>query len=381
VSHEVPIPFLRPEVPPIDAVLTYFRRSEDAGYYSNGGPCVRLLTERLDRYLGGAVRCVPVANCTLGLMVAMRAAFGVGDRTRLVVTPSFTFPATACAVEWAGFRPLFADVDAESWHLAPEAVERALSRYGDRIAGVLACSTFGTAPSRATRRAWREVCRKQGVPLVVDSAAGFGAVDDAGDRLGTSGDTEVFSFHATKPFAIGEGGVVATGDEELAQRVQRLVNFGIGDEPSVSESVGLNAKLSEVHAATALAALDLYDGVLECRRRAAESAIDALEVLGVSRQAGSEGSTWQFVPARMPTSAARDGALAAAPELGVQARAYFSPALHHQPAFADRPVEGPLEATDRVAARALSLPLVRGKDERRRLVEVVSRGLERVGAC
>ena len=323
-----------------------------------------------------------MANCTLGLMVAARAAFGppAGER-RLVLTPSFTFPATACAVRWAGFTPLFAEVEAASWHLDPVALETALDAFGERVAGVMACSTFGAAPPPETRDGWRSACRAHGTPLVVDSAAGFGAVDRDGRRLGSLGDTEVFSFHATKPFAIGEGGAVFTADPELAARLRRLINFGIGDEPSVAETIGLNAKLSELHAATGLAALDRYDGVLARRRTAAAGMLSELQSLGAVGQAGAAGSTWQFLGVQLESGHARDAALRSARESNVQARTYFCPPLHRQPAFSREPAADRLAVTDRIAERALSLPLADDAETLARVTQVVARGAERVGAC
>src|SRR5581483_4559344 len=148
----------------------------------------------------GARSCVPVGNCTSGLMVAMRVLFGEPRAAcNLVAVPSFTFTASACAIRWAGFEPLFVDIDPDSWQLDPLALARALEDHRGSVAGVLGCSTFGTAPPGAVRAGWRGLCAEHELPLLIDSAAGFGALDDEGRPLGSHGDTEVFSFHATKP--------------------------------------------------------------------------------------------------------------------------------------------------------------------------------------
>ena len=139
------IRFQSPEMPPFEAIEAYFRRSRDAAWFSNAGPCHELLRERIGDYLGG-LRCVPTGNATLALMLALRALLGPPRPGALVVVPSFTFVATVDAILWCGFEPLFADVDPESWHLAPEALDGALASRADQVAGVLACSAFGTAP-------------------------------------------------------------------------------------------------------------------------------------------------------------------------------------------------------------------------------------------
>ena len=111
------VPYQRPWLPPGDRILEYYRLAEEARFYSNGGPCVQLLEQRLSERLGG-VHCVVLANCTLAIALALRAALdGPG---RLVATPAYTFTATACAIRWAGFEPLFVDVEPDGWQLDPE---------------------------------------------------------------------------------------------------------------------------------------------------------------------------------------------------------------------------------------------------------------------
>ena len=212
---------------------------------------------------------------------------------KLIAVPSFTFTATACAIRWAGFEPLFVDIEPDSWQLAPEALAQALDRYEGCVAGVLGCSTFGTAAPTAVRDRWRRLCADADMPLLIDSAAGFGGLDDGGRPLGAQGDTEVFSFHATKPFAIGEGGAVVTSDPDLAERITRLINFGIDPETRTSATVGLNAKMSELHAATGLAMLDRFTDVLDRRRATARQLQALFSSQPLTYQAGSDSSTWQ----------------------------------------------------------------------------------------
>jgi dTDP-4-amino-4,6-dideoxygalactose transaminase len=350
------IRFQAPQLPPVAAVAAYFARAEEARWYSNRGPCHELLVERLEAYLGG-VRCVPVANATLGLMLGLRALVGAaGEGRREVLMPSFTFAATINAVLWAGLEPVFVDVEPRSWHLDPAALAEALEAHGGSVAAVLACSTFGTPPPAAQRAAWEDAARAAGVPLLVDSAAGFGAVGDDGEVLARQGDMEVFSFHATKPFAIGEGGVVTTTDDELARRLLRLANFGF-DDGVVETDAGLNAKLPEWSAATALAVLDGYDDVLDRRRARAEQMLDGLEPHGYQRQAAAGAAAWQFVPVLAPSPAVRAAALESARRHEIEVRTYFSVPLHRMPAFASVPRAGGLRCTDDLAARALSLPM------------------------
>lgn len=370
------LPYQRPMPPSLAEVARYYALSEEARRFSNGGPCVRLLGSRAAARIGGGVHALPMASGTSALLVAMRAAFGEPQPGRRhVLVPSFTFTATACAIAWAGFVPLFCDIDADAWQVDPAELARVLDEQGERIAGVVATSTFGTPAPAVTRRAWAQHCTEHGVPLVVDSAAAFGAVDDEGRPCGADGLTHVFSFHVTKPFSVAEGGMVVTSDAELAERMEALERFGMPEPGAPSAVVGLNAKLSELHAAAALAMLDRYDEVLAVRRSHVGAIRDAVAGTRARFQTGSAGSTWQTTQLSCPSVRARDAALRAARAEGVEARTCFDPPLHRHAAFADAPVAGDLRTTARVAARALSLPMANDLtvEERARIAEVVLR--------
>ncbi|MGZ4292665.1 MAG: DegT/DnrJ/EryC1/StrS family aminotransferase [Solirubrobacteraceae bacterium] len=355
-AHET-LRYQRPELPPLSEVARYYALAEEARFYSNGGPCCERLASRLAHYIGD-VTCVPVGNCTLGLIAAIRGLCGTPDgRRTLIAVPSFTFTATACAIRWAGFEPLFVDIEPDSWQMAPDALAEALSHYEGCVVGVMGCSTFGTAAPTAVRERWRRLSADADVPLLIDSAAGFGGLDDGGRPLGGKGDTEVFSFHATKPFAIGEGGAVVTADPDLAQRIGRLINFGIDPDTRTSVTAGLNAKMSELHAATGLAMLDRFTDALDRRRATARQLQALFSAHPLTYQAGSQSSTWQVFQLVMPTPHSRQRALTLATAHNIEVRTCFDPPLHRHPAFVGAEVAGDLAVTDHVAAHTLSLPM------------------------
>ena len=355
-DHET-LRYQRPELPPLDEVARYYALAEEARFYSNGGPCCERLARRVADSIGD-VSCIPVGNCTLGLIAAIRGLCGTPDgRRRLIAVPAFTFTATACAIRWAGFEPLFVDIESDSWQLAPDALADALARYDGSVAGVMGCSTFGTAAPTDVRVRWRRLCADAGMPLLIDSAAGFGAVDDGGLPLGAQGDTEVFSFHATKPFAIGEGGAIVTSDPDLAQRITRLINFGIDPDTRTSITAGLNAKMSELHAAAGLAMLDRFPDALGRRRATARDLQALFSGKPITYQAGSHASTWQVFQLLMPTPRSRQSALTLAAAHNIEVRTCFDPPLHRHPAFDGAAIAGDLAVTEHVAARTLSLPM------------------------
>jgi len=134
-----------------------------------------------------------------------------GDRKK-VLLPSFTFAAGAEAILRSGFEPLFIDVDRKSWQPNIEQAEQILTESDD-IAGILLCNVFGVGNTNITE--WEKLASKFAKPLIIDSAAGFGSKYFDEEKVGTRGDCEIFSMHATKPFAIGEGGLVVSKNEKL----------------------------------------------------------------------------------------------------------------------------------------------------------------------
>ena len=371
-----PIRLQRPTFPSSDAIERYFSLARERHWYSNDGPCLELLRDRLRERTG--CWALPVANGTLGLVVAV-AALSRRHPGRDVIVPSFTFAATAQAVAWNGLRPVFVDVDAGSWHLCPEALGQVLAERGGDVSIVLACSSFGTPPPVAVRTAWEEACRDAGVPLLVDSAAGFGAEAEDGVPIGAQGDAEVVSFHATKPLAIGEGGAVLSRDQGLVAEMARLANFAFDGGHVPQDPRGINAKLDELHAATALAALDDLDLALKLRRAR------ALELLGrvapgLRPGDGHELGTFQLVPVVASSADARKEVLRRA-EGRVELRTYHQP-LHRSPAFAAMPTMGDLPVTLDLAARILSLPMYQDMtdDELDGIVAAVSLGEGEGGA-
>ncbi len=351
------IRFQAPSLPSLAEVEPFFAQSEKVRWFANRGPCVIQLEQECAHYLRLENPGVLVSSATAGLMTAMRACFGIpSGRRRLVAVPSFTFVASVCAIIWAGFEPVFIDIDPDDWLPSEESLQR-LRDLGESLAGVLQCSTFGVAPRAARRASLAAVIAELGVPTVVDSAAGFGAADEEGRRLGDQGDAEVFSFHATKPFAIGEGGLVTSVSAEVLERVTHLGNFGFDQAHAVPGHVGINAKLPELSAAVGLAVLRTYEETLQRRRTAAAWIREALAGSGVTFQRGSHGSAFQFVPAAMPDRFSRQRLLEMSTDAGVEVRTYFDPPLHKLEAFSRATVAGSLENTEALAQRIVSLPM------------------------
>jgi dTDP-4-amino-4,6-dideoxygalactose transaminase len=348
--------FQRPRLPSAERVEDYFALARDAHWFSNEGPCVRLLCDRLEEYVGGSLKCTAVSSGTLGLMVALRAAVGTRPGPQEVIVPSFTYIASVSAILWTGLVPVFVDVGTDHWHLDPEELDIALQEREGRVAAVLACSTFGCSPPLIVRNAWEQACKRAEVPLIVDSAAGFGSRDERGQPLGGQGVAEVFSFHATKPLAVGEGGAVFTADRVLSEGIALQTKFGLDAQRMLTETPGLNAKMSEIHAATALAALDDFETVLKARAQRSRSIRAGLAARDFAFQSECESSAWQFVPVLTSSTTVRQEILDLSRTARVELRTYHEP-LHSMAPLGRYETQGDLPVTRDLAARMLSLPL------------------------
>ncbi len=247
------LPLARPRVADPARVAADVEAILRSGVLTNG-PYVRRFEEETSAYLG-VRHCVAVSSCTAGLMLVLRAAGLSGD----VIVPSFTFAATAHAVQWNGLRPVFADVDPRTLTLAPASVERAV---GMHTSAILATHIYGTPCDVEGLRA---VARENGLRLFFDAAHAFGS-EHGGTKVGGFGDAEVFSLSPTKVVVAAEGGLIATNDDLLAERCRIGRDYGNPGDYDCA-FVGLNARMSELHAATALASLSDLDERLAERNR------------------------------------------------------------------------------------------------------------------
>lgn len=348
-SGSFAVRFQHPEFPAAADIERYFSPARDTAWYSNFGPCVRLLEERLsDGFLAGWP-AVTSANATTGLMLALRAVFGDPGTRRHVVVPSLTFIASLSAIQWSGFTPLYVDVDAFDWQVSAASLDEILTTHGGEVAGVMLTTTFGTPLSPPKARDLGEVLRRHSVPAIVDAAAGLGGLPPC--DLATAW---VFSMHATKPIGIGEGGVVACVGDDLAARVRALSNFGLGPDRRDVAELGFNAKMSELTAAVALAALDLAPDWIASRREHARHILDMLRPFARS-QPGGEESPRQFLPIELPAGLRRSVASTAA-RLSVETRQYFDPPLHRL-ACSRSQTDVSLPNTDALSSALLCLPL------------------------
>ncbi len=367
MTESEPIPLRRARLPTAEDILPYLRAIDEAGQYSNFGPLNRAFEERLAAHLGVAAGTVlTTCNATAGLALALRECAAPG--ARYCVLPAFTFPATPAAAVEAGLEPLFADIDAESLTLQPEAAE-ALVGAGYEIGAVQPVSPFGRPVNTAD---WEAFSERTGIPVVIDAAWCF-------DSLRPSWLPQVLSLHATKVLGIGEGGAVVSSDIALLERLRRSANFAFDADRRVLSARG-NAKLSEYGAAVGMAALDAWparrEALAEIHRAYGEGLADHDHVERVFTEAHGEWVT-ATVAIELADADAHACAAAMARE-GVEARAWWGTPCHRHPAYA-RSAAADLTNTEATAARILNLPMA--DDMARHQVERVVATFERALAA
>ncbi len=307
------------------------------------GPEVSAFEEELAAYLG-VRHCVGVANGTDALMIGLRAlGVGAGDD---VVVPSFTFYATAEAVAAIGARPVFCDIDPDSFCVTRETVEAALTPATRAIVPVRLFGNVAPVPE----------LRELGLPLLEDAAQALGA-RLGGERAGALGDAATFSFFPSKNLpCLGDGGAIATNDDDVAASVRRLRFHGSEDKVTFVE-VGYNPRLDELQAAALRVLLPELDGWVAARREAAAAYERAGlgERVTLPRPAPGVEHAYHLYVIRHERA---DELAAALGEQGIGARAYCRRPLHLQPAMEEfAPAGRELPATDEAARTHLALPM------------------------
>jgi dTDP-4-amino-4,6-dideoxygalactose transaminase len=324
----------------------------DRRWLTNDGPYVKEFERRIGE-LAEAEHCIAVSSGTMGLQLAARAL----DISGQVIVPSFTFVATVHALTWLGLEPVFCDVDPGTHTIDPDDLARALTPNTGGIVGV---HVWGH-PCDIERVS--KFARAHELPLVFDAAHGLGC-SYRGRAVGSFGNAEVFSFHATKVVSAGEGGAITTNDAKLAHRLRLMRNFGFADYDTVIE-LGTNAKMSELSAAMGLTSLDSLDEFLVTNRRNYLRYRDELgDVPGISLMAHDEAErhNYHYVVLEVAPGAAaevwRDDLVAVLHAENVLARRYFHPGCHRLDAYRDHegvPLAG-LPATEDLTSRVLVLP-------------------------
>lgn len=329
------IKLLVPTVPTVDQIFPYLQRIDEAKWYTNFGQLVQELEARLAKRYGDGANVVTTSSCTAGLELAFELSKSMGQE-KVVISP-LTFQATALAANRVGLRVVFQDPDPDTW-LGP------------------CVSAFG-------------VPNYDGSP-VIDAAAAFGEQQSRPDLL------TVFSMHATKPLPAGEGGYIVTHDAGEASELRSMSNFGFlsgtrtakfGLGYGVSRGTGTNAKLSEYHAAVALASLDMWDEVSTFMGEAPATPIEIMRArylrlfdwyeehlpAGITKQKRERG-VYPILAVLIPEDVPIEFVMGHMRGAAVETRRWYTPPLHRHPLFSRHPSDFPV--AERLSRRLIGLP-------------------------
>jgi dTDP-4-amino-4,6-dideoxygalactose transaminase len=323
----------------------------DRRWLSNDGVYLQEFERAVAAKLG-VKHCVATCNGTIALEIAIRALGLSGE----VIVPSFTFIATAHALQWQQITPVFCDVDQRTHTLDPDCVERLVT---SRTTGIIGVHLWGEAHHVEALEA---LARRRGLKLMFDAAHAF-ACSYGGKMIGNFGNAEIFSFHATKFLNTFEGGAICTNDDALAEKSRLMRNFGFGGYDKVIY-IGTNGKMTEVAAAMGLTGLESLDEFiainLENYRTYARELAD-VPGMTLHRYDDTRQQNYQYVIVEIDEAAAgisRDALVELLHAENIIARRYFTPGCHNmEPYRTSNPHAGEtLPVTVELANAVMALP-------------------------
>lgn len=348
----------RPNVGNRERLLERINEMLDRNWLTNNGPYVQEFETKLAEFAGVA-HCVAMCNATISLEIAIRALGLSGE----VIVPSFTFVATAHALQWQEITPVFCDIDARTHNLDPEQVEKMVT---PRTSGIIGVHTWGRP---CNIDALQGIARRRNLQLMFDAAHALGCSYKC-KSIGGFGRCEVFSFHATKFCNSFEGGAVCTNDHLLAEKMRLMRNFGFQGYDNVIY-IGTNGKMTEACAAMGLTSLENVPQFIERNRQNHQSyalGLDAIPGIKPIRYSDSERANYHYVVVEVEEREAgleRDELVEVLFAENVLARRYFFPGCHHMEPYRSYFPHAHLllPETEKLCRRVMVLPNGTGVDE------------------
>ncbi|MBV5339619.1 MAG: aminotransferase class I/II-fold pyridoxal phosphate-dependent enzyme [Deltaproteobacteria bacterium] len=323
----------------------------DRKWLSNNGPYVQEFERRVADMIG-VKQCIALCNGTIALEIAIRALELKGE----VILPSFTFVATAHALQWQEITPVFCDIDPNTHTIDPACIEKMIT---PRTTGIIGVNVWGRP---CDIEAIEKIAAEHHLKLLFDSAHGFGC-SAKGKMLGGFGNAEIFSFHPTKFFNTSEGGAIVTNDDALAKKIRLMKNFGFSGYDNVVY-VGTNGKMNEFSALTGLTNFESIDRFISVNSmnydsyRCELNHIPGISLIQYDKQ---EKCNFQYIVLEIDeanTVLSRDQLVDILCAENILARRYFYPGCHKmEPYRSYFPHAGlMLPETEKLTKRVLSLP-------------------------
>ncbi|GAB6094279.1 aminotransferase class I/II-fold pyridoxal phosphate-dependent enzyme [Desulfatiferula olefinivorans] len=344
----------------------------DRAWLTNAGHYVQAFEKRVSE-VTGVRNCIAMCNGTIALEIVIRALGLTGE----VIVPSFTFIATANALQWQEITPVFCDIDPVTHTLDPSRVEMMIT---PRTTGIIGVHLWGRG---CNVTALKEIADRRNLKLVFDASHAFGCTVNQ-KMIGGFGNAEVFSFHATKFINTLEGGAVLTNDDALADKLRLMKNFGFTQYDN-TEHIGINGKMNEVSAAMGLTNLESMEHFIAINRRNYElyrSMLSGTPGLHMIEYDAMEKNNYQYIVLEVDstkTGISRDGLIDRLHANKVLARRYFHPGCHRMMPYRSYfPNAGlMLPETEKLSGRVICLPngTAIGEREINYICEIIQRAI------
>ena len=353
-----PIYVTSPSMPALDDFIPYLKKIWENKWLTNNGEFHKKFEAALAEYLG--VKYVSLfTNGMIALQVGMQALRITGE----VITTPFTFVATTHAIHWNGCRPVFCDIEPDTYTMDPAKVEALIT---PKTTALMPVHVYGNP---CNHEELKRIADIYGLKLFYDAAHVFGVRKD-GVSVCNWGDLSMLSFHATKVFNTFEGGALVTNDENMKKRIDFLKNFGFANEVTVV-APGSNGKMDEFRAAYGLLELKIVDGEIAKRQKVAERYRAALKnVPGIKMlyDIPRIRHNYAYFPIEIDAreyGCTRDELYDQLKANGIYSRRYFYPLCSDFPTYRGLPSAAPanLPVATRVAQRILCLPMYAGLTE------------------
>lgn len=341
----------RPNVGSRERLLARLNDMLDRRWFSNDGPFVQEFEAKVAS-ITQTRHCVAMCNATVALEIAIRALELSGE----VIVPSYTFVATAHALQWQEITPVFADIDPATCTVDPRSIEQVIS---SKTTGILGVHLWGRT---CDTEAIEKIGREHELKVMYDAAHAL-ACSHQGSMVGSFGECEVFSFHATKFINAFEGGAVVTNNDDLARRLRLMRNFGFSGYDNVSY-LGVNGKMTEACAAMGLTSLESLDEIVEVNKanyEVYERCLAGMQGVSLIRYDKHESNNYQYIVLEIDPDVAplnRDEVVAVFHAENVLARKYFWPGCHRMEPYRSLQPNASLllPNTEKVASRICLLP-------------------------
>jgi dTDP-4-amino-4,6-dideoxygalactose transaminase len=337
-----PIYVTQPSLAPLDEFNVFLEQIWKTGVMTHNGPLMQQLEKEISVY-EGVPDTICLANGTCAMQLAIRALDLKGE----IITTPFTFIATASSITWEWCKPVFVDIDFETWNMDPAKIEGAIS---EKTCAILPVHVF-SAPCDVLKI--QQIADKHGLKVIYDAAHAM-CVNVNGKSIMSYGDVSCTSFHATKIFNTCEGGACFAADVKVAARIRRMRFFGFDEQKQIVDD-GMNAKMTEIAAGLGLANLRHLDKVRRNRRDKYEMYQDLLaarEYIAFQRFDPKE-YNFSYMPVLFDTETQLVNTLEKLAFEKIYPRRYFYPALHNTSIFE----KVSLPVAESVASRIVCLPL------------------------